>query len=317
MNVLILGGLGFIGSAIADKFYEAGHDIMVCDNLSSNVIGWDESAATHWYTQDVDVCLRGFEGQLRESSPDLVIHCANPVGAAGILSQKGRIASETMRTTSAAAEYCAMTGARLVYISSSEVYGRSGTYAETDDLRVPATLSPRIEYAAGKIAAEACVRLTPGLRSVTLRPFNVAGARQQSEGGFVLPTFCEQATMDWPLTVYGDGEQRRALTGVEDVAAFVLALRDEWFDGRVVNVGSPANETSIIELAERVRFLAESTSLIEYTTGAAVHGEDYAEAEGVVKLPSVALAERMGWQPEWTLDRLVADALTHVRGRVA
>ena len=308
MNVLILGGLGFIGSTIADKFYEAGHSVAICDNLSSNVIGVDESPAWSWSLLDVEDCL----GQI-EDHPDLVVHCANPVGAAGILSLKGRIASETVRTTSSAARYCALTGARLVYISSSEVYGKSGVYTELDDLRVPAALSPRIEYAAGKIAAEACVRLTPGLRSVTLRPFNVAGARQQSEGGFVLPTFCEQASMDWPLTVYGDGEQRRALTGVEDLAAFVLALRDDHFDGRVVNVGSPENETSIIELAERVRFLADSTSVISYTSGQEVHGEDYAEAEGIVKLPAVALAERMGWAPEWTLDRLIADALTHVR----
>ena len=312
MKVLVLGALGFIGSSIADKFYEAGHTVAGCDNLSSNVIGWDESPATRWYTQDAADCLG-----LLEDHPDLVIHCANPVGAAGILPLKGRIASETMRTTSSAVEYCAMTGARLVYISSSEVYGKSGTYTESDDLRVPAALSPRIEYAVGKIAAEACVRQTPGLRSVTLRPFNVAGARQQSEGGFVLPTFAEQALMGWPLTVYGDGEQRRALTGVEDVAAFVLALEHAHFDGRVVNVGTPGNETSIIELAERVRFLAESQSQIAWTTGKEVHGDDYAEAEGVVKLPSVALAERMGWAPEWTLDRLIADSLTHVRGKVA
>ena len=285
---------------------------MVCDNFSSNVIGWDESPASHWYSVDVEDCLGGLEDH-----PDLVVHCANPVGAAGILPLKGRIASETMRTTSAAVEYCAMTGARLVYISSSEVYGRSGTYTETDDLRVPAALSPRIEYAVGKIAAEATVRQTPGLRSVCLRPFNVAGARQQSEGGFVLPTFCEQALMGWPLTVYGDGEQRRALTGVEDLAAFVLALEPEHYDGRVVNVGTPGNETSIIELAERVRFLSDSESVIAYTTGKEVHGDDYAEAEGVVKLPSVTLAERMGWAPTWTLDRLIADSLAHVRGKVA
>ena len=84
---------------------------------------------------------------------------------------------------------------------------------------------------------------------------------------------------------------------MEDVAAFVLELEPEHYDGRVVNVGTPANETSIIELAERVRFLAESSSQIAWTTGKEVHGEDYAEAEGVVKLPSVALAERMGGRP--------------------
>jgi nucleoside-diphosphate-sugar epimerase len=320
MRVLVLGGLGFIGSSIVDAFLYQGHDVSVCDDSSSNVIGWSECplAVYGHYTLDAAQCLEYLADHPgSEGVPDLVVHCANPVGAAGILGLKGRIASETVRTTSAAAEYCAQTGARLVYISSSEVYGKSGTYTESDDLRIPASLSPRIEYAVGKTAAEACVRLMPGLRSVVLRPFNVAGARQQSEGGFVLPTFCEQAAMGWPLTVYGDGMQRRALTGVEDVAAFVLQLRDEHFDGRVVNIGTPANETSIIGLAERVRFLAESESLIEYTTGRAVHGADYAEAEGVVKLPAVALAERMGWRPVWTLDRLVADALSHVRGKVA
>ena len=146
MKVLVLGALGFIGSSIADAYYQAGHSVAGCDNLSSNVIGWDESPAARWYTQDAADCLG-----LLEDHPDLVVQCANPVGAAGILPLKGRIASETMRTTSSAVEYCAMTGARLIYISSSEVYGKSGTYTESDDLRVPAALSPRIEYAAGKI----------------------------------------------------------------------------------------------------------------------------------------------------------------------
>ena len=78
MKVLILGGLGFIGSTIADAYYQAGHTVAVCDNFSRNVIGWDESPAARWYTQDAADCL----GPL-EDHPDLVVHCANPVGAAG------------------------------------------------------------------------------------------------------------------------------------------------------------------------------------------------------------------------------------------
>lgn len=300
-RVLITGGLGFIGGEIAQHYPGA----TILDDLSSNVYAADEvpgrvnvSTIADWRPD------RRFE---------VIIHCASPVGAVGVLPHRGRIASRIVADTQRVVDWCRDMGARMVNVSTSEVYGRSGTYREDDPLRVPPVMSARIEYAVGKIAAEACVRLTPGLRSITVRPFNVAGARQLRSAGFVIPTFAEQACVDVPLTVFGDGSQVRAFTAVGDVARFIAGLGADAFTGDVVNVGNPDNRTTIGRLAVMTRHIADSTSDIYHTTGTAIHGPDYAEAEGHVKLPDATRAHALGWRPTTPLEAIVADAVAHYR----
>src|SRR5690606_16210498 len=92
---------------------------------------------------------------------DLVVHAASPVGAVALLEQES-IVAEIVETTQAAISYCRRHDASLVNISSSEVYGFSGVYRETDPCKVPHRLSHRLQYAAGKLAAEQLVR-TSGL----------------------------------------------------------------------------------------------------------------------------------------------------------
>lgn len=304
MRVYVTGGLGFIGSSVCDHLVAAGHDVYSIDNRTSNVVNFTSGK----WNADCDV--EAFFHYGAHEPADMVVHCASPVGAAGILPLQGRIASQIARDTQTVVDYCLQHDARLVNISTSEVYGFSGVYHESDDLRVPATLSPRIEYALGKIAAESTVRLTPGLRSVTIRPFNVAGPRQSKAGGFVLPTFAEQALQREPLTVYSGGTQERCLTSVDDVARFVVMLEPEHFTGRVVNIGNPENRTRIIDLALRVaQHAGWAHPEILYTTGKEVHGAAYEEAEGVVKTPDVTIARWMGWKPVVGLDELVATTI--------
>jgi nucleoside-diphosphate-sugar epimerase len=312
-NVLITGGLGFIGGAAAYNYALAGWRVDVCDDLTNNTYA-PHSLGTEaeWYC-DVAEALNRIRLSLREY--DLVIHCASPVGAAGVLPWRGRLAYEIMRTTHAVTCYCNAFGVPLINVSSSEVYGFSGTYHEKDALRVPAHVNTRIEYAVGKMAAETAVRLLPGLNSISLRPFNVVGSDQRSAGGFVLPTFAEQAVEGRPLTVYGDGTQQRAFLAVEDLVSFMLLLQRDDYDGRVVNLGNPTNRITILNLAHLVSETARTKFEIVYTDGKAVHGEDYAEAEGYVKLPDIALAEDMGWSPRYTLNEIALAAVEKIACR--
>lgn len=297
MRVTITGGHGFIGSHLAETYRDQGHEVTCIDDHSASVVrhilGVENRQADAALTfRDLDGC-------------DLVIHCASPVGAVGILPLAGRMAAEIQRTTYAVAQACARRDVPLVNISTSEVYGTSGVYQETDDLRVPAKRNARLEYAAGKLAAEFTVANTPGLRSVTVRPFNVAGPRQTIAKGFVLPTFVEQALQGRAMTVFGTGRQERSFTAVHDVCAFIQGLRAEHFDGRVVNVGNPENRTTVLGLASTVNQVLGTSAPVEFTTGEAVHGDGYAEAEGHVKVPDITLARGMGWEPAVDLEQLV------------
>lgn len=310
MRVLVTGGLGFIGSSVVDLFVEQGADVLVVDDLSANVVDPGDSPAMMVWRNPVAEGLPG------DGVPmDLVVHCASPVGAVGVLPLKGEIVRRMVETTSAVVDYCRRSGARLVNVSSSEVYGFSGAYSEGDALRVPSVLSPRIEYAIGKLAGEAIVRQS-AIKSVSIRPFNVAGSRQVPDGGFVLPVFARAALRGEALPVFG-GSQRRAFTAVEDVARFIVDYTADCpFD--VVNVGNPANTTSILDLAKLVNGRSgRAESEVRFTSGRAEYGPEYAEAEGHVKIPVITRARSVGWEPRVSLTDLVDSVLADVRFGVA
>lgn len=312
MHVLITGGLGFIGSFLAEQYLQDGHEVTILDDLSANVVPTVPGA-----TVRVGDCGNLAMLYATGKHADLVVHAASPVGAVALLDHAGGIASEIMHTTSTVVRYCRDRGLPVVNISTSEVYGFSGTYTETDACIVPAKRNARLEYGVGKLAAEFTVANTRDLQSVTVRPFNVAGPRQTSAKGFVLPTFCEQALARRPLTVFGDGSQERCFTAVHDLARFIANLRVDHFDGRVVNVGTPTNRTTVAGLADLV-LSRTGGGLINYTDGKAIHGEDYEEAEGHTKCPNATLAESMGWKPTVTLPDLVDLTLSEIQeARVA
>lgn len=316
MRVLVTGGLGFIGSSLAEHYCARGHDVLVIDNHANPVVTADQlpRRAHHVKATVEEYAASWYRHRFRA---DVIVHCASPVGPAGILGLRGQIATRILADTASIIRLATAHDAHLINISTSEVYGTSGVYKESDDLRVPAVPSARIEYALGKIAAEAECRLTPGLRSVNIRPFNVAGARQSRKGGFVLPTFAEQAVTGLPITVYEDGSQQRALTSVDDLARFITDHAHKISDGSPINVGNPSNITTITELAHRVAVRAGAPPALAYTTGKAVHGPDYAEAEGHTKIPDITRARALGWEPRVGLDQLVDQAISHARTRLA
>ena len=304
MNVLITGALGFIGSHIADAYVARGDEVSGIDDRSGNVVDAVHGAKV------VIADVRDISETLLPV-PDLVIHTASPVGPVALL-ERTSIVAEIIETTQAVLRYCARNRVPLVNISSSEVYGFSGVYSETDACVVPHRLTHRLQYAAGKLAAEQLVR-TSTVKAVTIRPFNVAGPRQSRSKGFVIPTFCEQALAGEPLTVFEGGGQERCPTAVWDLVDFIVGCDPLEQAGLVVNVGNPGNRTTIRELADLVIEASGSGSPVALTSGKAVHGSLYEEAEGRVKVPDARLARSLGWTPRIGLlemvDRTLAESL--------
>lgn len=296
MRIYVTGGLGFIGSFTCEHLRDLGFDVVAVDDLSSNVVACVDGVTT----VVEDLRRVGF------SRADAVVHCASPVGAVALLHARASITHEIVDTTHHVATRCASLGIPLVNIATSEVYGFSGEYHESDSLTVPDKHSARIEYAVGKIAGEHLLYGFKDLRFISLRPFNVTGPRQTAAKGFVLPTFVEQAQAGDPLTVFEDGKQERAFTSVYDVARFIArTITERNFDRRAYNVGNPDNRTTVLGLAKRVLEQTGSASEITFTTGKAVHGEGYEEAEGIVKVPNIARARSAGWSPRDSLDSLI------------
>jgi nucleoside-diphosphate-sugar epimerase len=222
-----------------------------------------------------------------------------------------------IRAAESVIERCIQADVPLCMFSSAEVYGRSGLLAEDDDIRVPIPYNTRIEYAIAKTLIECMMvnSLNRGLRAIAIRPFNVVGPRQSRAGGFVMPTFVQQALAGEPITVFATGKQVRAFTSATDLSRFLTDFWDEAQESQanVFNVGNPANRTTVEELARRIKELLVSDSEIVYIDGKKVYGPMYMEAESFEKVPVLSGAADLGWQPEVGLDELILETASYYR----
>lgn len=304
MIVAITGGSGFLGSALTQQL-AAEHTVYLLD--TSPLPPWFPAGNTHFIQADVGEFSDFFKC-------DLIIHAASPVGPVGILSAGGEMGPRIVQSVEQMIRWARTKRSKLIFISSSEVYGRGGRLSEDSEcvFRGP-TPSIRNEYAQAKLLSEIIIgntaKLHPDFSYQIIRPFNIAGPRQLPEKGFVLPRFIIQALGGRALTVYGDGSQRRAFTHVHDVARGIIAIAEakpEHFNN-VWNLGNPTNSITIRALAERVCRMV-GTGSIQYCDPRQLHGPWFTECEE--KLPDISRARsQLGWEPTLSLDHIIAESV--------
>jgi nucleoside-diphosphate-sugar epimerase len=318
-KVIVTGGLGFIGSHVADAYLAAGDQVTIIDSQVASVIDGTEQEA-HPYCTIIRKSVEAFfEDGGSFEGVDRVVHTASHVGPAGILQYAGYLGSDMVRCTEYVLGGCLEAGVPLCVFSSGEVYGRSGLLGEKDDIRIPTQYNARIEYAIGKTLIEAMTinSLRRGLKAFVIRPFNVAGSRQSQAGGFVMPTFVQQALSGRPITVFATGRQVRSFTSATDLSSFLTRYWDAALERResIFNIGNPGNSISIWGLAERVKNLLNSASEIIYADAKKIHGSDYEEAESFEKVPALGAALEVGWKPQIGLDELILETADYYSRR--
>jgi UDP-glucose 4-epimerase len=319
-RILVTGGAGFIGSHLTDALLARGHHVVVLDDFST---GRRESLAQH----DGRPELRVVEGSTLDADlvdelvagSDATLHLASAVGVRMIVSSPLSSLLGNVRGTDIVFGSAVEHGKRLLFTSTSEVYGKNSAepLPEGADRIMGSAFKSRWAYAMAKGFGEALAHAYYRDRAaevVVARLFNTVGARQTAAYGMVLPTFVRQALRGEDLTVHGDGTQTRCFTHVADtVAALLLLLGDDAAVGQLFNVGSQT-EIPINELAQRVIRATGSRSRIRLIPYEDAFGEDFEEL-GRRKPETRAIRALTGWQPERTIDDAIADVIVHERLR--
>jgi len=320
-RILVTGGFGFIGSHLVEELLQDGDSLVnVVDNLSTSPINIDKYIAQvpHRMHLTWDICsVKEYFQRSNLPAYDEIFHLANVVGPVGVLKHAGEIVRRTVDDTYAVSDFVAATRGRLCDVSTSEVYGggRDGYCSEKDSMIIGPKASVRLEYSVAKLACEISLmnQTTSGtLDAVIVRPFNVAGPRQSSNGGFVLPRFIAQSLAGEDITVYGDGQMVRAFTHVKDVANGIIRALRQGKTGHVYNIGNPANKTNILHLAQEVCRLSGTPSRITFVDPKKLWGPLFEEANDKYPDADRAIGE-LGWKPRYGLEDTIRETLQYIR----
>lgn len=324
-QILITGGFGFIGSHLVERLLEEPDThVHVIDNLSTSSINTDKyvSQLTSSYRLSYDICsVEDYYHKIEQNDIkfDRIYHLASIVGPVGVLSHGGKMTLSIIGDTYRVIDLANRSGARLLDVSTSEVYGggRNGYCSEKDSMIIPSDVTIRLEYAVSKLASEVAIInscRTSNLNAVIVRPFNVAGPRQSGKGGFVLPRFIMQALQGEPLSVYFDGSAIRAFTHVKDIIEGLVLVMEEGETGTAYNIGNPANKTTILKLAEQVLKTTGSRSKIDFVDPRQLFGSLFAEAND--KYPDADRAFALGWKPQYNTEDIIAHTADYIiKGR--
>jgi UDP-glucose 4-epimerase len=252
MSVLVTGGAGFIGSHVARHLVDAGHDVVVLDDLSGGYEANVPPGATFVAGSVVDPEL--VEDLFQAHGFSAVFHLA--AYAAEGLSHFIRRFNYTNNVLGSVnllnAAVRAETVERFVFTSSIAVYGAAQT-PMTEEV----TPEPEDPYGIGKYAVELDLRAAQrmfGLDYTIFRPHNVYGEQQNVADPYrnVIGIFINQLLSDRPMTIFGDGLQTRAFTHIDDVAPVIArSIEVPGAANEVFNVGADTPHT-VLDLAHAV-----------------------------------------------------------------
>jgi UDP-glucose 4-epimerase len=259
MKILITGGAGFIGSNLAKRLVNDGHEVVVLDSLlRGNKLDKDTFAKVNFIKGDV----RDLELMISASKNcDLIFHFAAVLGVDIVADNPVETMDVEVIGTRNMIEAANINNVKKVmYASTSGIYGHS---AFENVLTEEVLVDPRTSYAMAKRYNEiylASHHQEKGLNVVSLRFFNVYGGNQDNR--MVVPLFFEQAIANEPITVFGTGKQTRDFTYIDDTVESCVKLMD--IQGcHIVNIANEA-EWTIAELAVKIKEVTKSSSEIIY-----------------------------------------------------
>jgi UDP-glucose 4-epimerase len=318
MKVLITGGAGFIGSHLAERLVSEGDEVFVIDNLWTGKLANIAAIQNHErFHLVVDTILN--EAVMNELifKADHIYHLAAAVGVRNIMDHPVETLDINVKGTETVLRLANKFKKKVFIASTSEIYGKHVEHSlSEDDNRVMGTVKKRRwAYACSKTLDEFLALAyfeEKKLPVVIGRLFNTVGPRQTGQYGMVLPTFVQSALLGRPITVFGDGNQTRSFTHVNDVIKAVTGLMAEpRAEGDVFNIGSD-REVTINELARRVKELTGSSSEIEHIPYEKAYGPGFEDMER--RCPDISkIRALIGFNPTYDLDTIITSVIEYFK----
>jgi nucleoside-diphosphate-sugar epimerase len=306
MRYLVTGAAGFIGSHLVESLLAAGHGVVAVDALTDSYDPARKQANAEAFELlqadlveiDLDTLLADCDG---------VFHLA---GQPGVRASFGPDFALYLRrnvlATEVVFEAAARHGVRVVYASSSSVYGDAEAFPTSEDAR-PRPISP---YGVTKLACEHlayALARSAGLEAVGLRYFTVYGPRQRPDMAFT--RMLEALADGHAFALLGDGGASRSFTFVGDAVVATTAGMERGTPGELYNVGGGEEAT-----------MSEAIALAESIAGTELTVERHAAAAGDVLRTSAGVdraARELGWGPTTSLADGLEAQWAWVAGRVA
>ena len=307
---LVTGAAGFIGSHLVDALLVRGNRVLGLDNLSTGRLQNIEHQLDHPRFHFARASLSDEIVLDRlASEANIIVHLAAAVGVELIVERPTYTIETNVMGTEAVLRTALRYRSRVLLASTSEVYGKGSRipFGEEDDIVLGPTSKSRWGYSASKMIDEflgLAYYREHGLEVVPFRLFNTAGPRQTGRYGMVIPRFVGQALRGEPITIFGDGTQRRCFCDVDDAVRAIVGLAEHpHTPGRTFNVGGH-EEVTIRELAERVKALVCSPSEITYVPYTEAYAPGFEDMER--RVPNTErINALLGWHPEISLDQIL------------
>ena len=308
MKILITGGAGFLGSALARRLLKEGNDIWCLDNFFTgrmeNIANLLKEPHFHLIRQDIVDPVN--------VPVEQIYNLACPASPAHYQKDPVHTAKTCFLGALNMLELARKYNATVLQASTSEVYGDPLVHPQTEDYR--GNVNPvgiRSCYDEGKRIAETLFfdhARQYGTKIRVVRIFNTYGPNMDPRDGRVVSNFIIQALRGENITIYGDGSQTRCFCYVDDMTeAFIRMMNNSHGFIGPVNLGNPV-EMTVKSLAEKVIQLTGSTSALEY--------RELPQDDPVRRKPDISLAKKMlGWEPKVSLEDGLKETISYFKQR--
>lgn len=309
MRALVTGCAGFIGSHLTERLLEDGWSVLGIDSF---VPTYDTGRRRSWVSgmssspdfDFIEADIVDFDVASHLDGCDVVFHLAARPGVRASWADFTRVSQANVVATQRVLDAVSRApSTRLVFASSSSVYGDSETYPTTEEQ----SLAPISPYGVSKASGESLISAyvsQSGVQAVSLRYFTVYGPRQRSDMAFTI--WMSRALRSQALPIFGDGNSVRDFTYVSDIVNATLASATCPIAGHeIFNVagGSPATVNEVVELIEGLLGHSVIRNHTEYAKG------DPRRTGG----DTARLERATGWKPEWMLRDGLAAQLDWLR----